>query len=74
MFFLGAALGLAGIFMDLSWLVAAGTVVLVVGVVLRALPEGDSDSRESEPSRREVSTPEPSMREPNTPEPGTPEP
>jgi len=35
-FFLGAALGLAGIFMDLSWLVAAGTVVLVVGVVLRA--------------------------------------
>jgi len=45
-FFLGAALGLAGIFMDLSWLVAAGTVVLVVGVVLRALPEGNSDSRE----------------------------
>jgi len=44
-FFLGAALGLAGIFMDLSWLVVAGMVVLLVGVLLRALPEGDSDSR-----------------------------
>lgn len=68
MFFLGAALGLAGIFMDLSWLVAAGMVVLLVGVLLRALPEGDSDSRESEPS-----TPEPKASEPNTSEPKTPE-
>ena len=74
MFFLGAALGLAGIFMDLSWLVVAGMVVLLVGVLLRALPEGDSDSRESEPSRPEVSTLEPGAREPSTREPGTPEP
>lgn len=68
MFFLGAALGLAGIFMDLSWLVVAGMVVLLVGVLLRALPEGDSDSRESEPSTPEPNTPEPSMPEPRTPE------
>jgi hypothetical protein len=67
-FFLGAALGLAGIFMDLSWLVVAGMVVLLVGVLLRALPEGDSDSRESEPSTPEPNTPEPSMPEPRTPE------
>lgn len=68
MFFLGAALGLAGIFMDLSWLVVAGMVVLLVGVLLRALPEGDSDLRESEPSTPEPNTPEPSMPEPRTPE------
>ena len=68
MFFLGATLGLAGIFMDLSWLVVAGMVVLLVGVLLRALPEGDSDSGESEPGTPEPSTPEPNTSEPKTPE------
>ena len=68
-FFLGAALGLAGIFLNRSWLVTAGMVVLLVGVLLRALPEGDPDSGEPGPSTqkpgmRPASTQEPKAREP----------
>lgn len=40
-FLLGAALGLAGIFLDDRRLVVAAVVVLAAGVVLRALPVGE---------------------------------
>ena len=48
-FFLGAALGLAGIFLDNSWLVTAGLIVLLVGVALRAWLARTPDSVEQEP-------------------------
>lgn len=41
-FFLGAALGLAGIFLDVSWLVTAALIVLLVGFVLRLSAAGDA--------------------------------
>ncbi len=53
-FFLGAAFGLAGIFFDISWLVATALVVLLAGVVLRRLALSDSGSDPQEPT-----TPEP---------------
>jgi hypothetical protein len=40
-FFLGAVLGLTGIFLDISWLVMAALVVLLGGVVLRMLAARD---------------------------------
>ncbi|MDE2763155.1 MAG: hypothetical protein OXQ94_15735 [Gemmatimonadota bacterium] len=39
-FVAGAALALAGIGMSLSWLVWVGIGVLVVGLLLRFLPDG----------------------------------
>ncbi len=48
-FFAGAVLGLAGIFLEISWLVTAALVVLLGGFALRALPVRDSDSQEREP-------------------------
>ena len=41
LFVVGAALALAGMGMSLSWLVCTGIGVLVVGLVLRFLPDGD---------------------------------
>ena len=41
LFVAAAALALVGMGMSLSWLVWAGVGVLVVGLVLRFLPEGD---------------------------------
>jgi len=48
-FFLGAVLGLAGIFLNIPWLVTAGLVVLLVAVVLRMAPARDPGSGEQEP-------------------------
>jgi hypothetical protein len=50
-FFLGAVLGLGGIFLDMSWLVTVALVVLLGGVVLRMLAARDSASSEQEPMR-----------------------
>ena len=49
-FFLGAVLGLGGIFLDIPWLVTAALVVLLGGVVLRMLAASDSASSEREPT------------------------
>ena len=49
-FFLGAVLGVGGIFLDISWLVTAALVVLLGGVVLRMLAARDSASSEQEPT------------------------
>ena len=49
-FFLGAVLGLGGIFLDISWLVTVALVVLLGGVVLRMLAARDSGSSEQEPT------------------------
>ncbi len=48
-FFAGAVLGLAGIFLEISWLVIAALVVLLGGFALRALLVRDSSSQEREP-------------------------
>ena len=48
-FFAGAVLGLAGLFLEISWLVTAALVVLLGGFVLRALLVRDSSSQEREP-------------------------
>ena len=48
-FFLGAVLGLAGIFLNIPWLVTAALVVLLVGVVLRMVLARDPGSGEQEP-------------------------
>lgn len=48
-FFLGAILGLAGIFLDASWLVTTALIVLLGGVVLRRLAARDAGSEEQEP-------------------------
>ena len=53
-FFLGAVLGLAGIFLNISWLVTVALVVLLLGVALRMAPAEDSGAQEEEPR-----TPEP---------------
>ncbi len=52
-FFLGAALGLAGIFLNISWLVTTALIVLVGGIVLRGLASRDSESGEQEPGLHE---------------------
>ena len=49
-FFLGAVLGLGGIFLDISWLVTVALIVLLGGVVLRMLAARDSASSEQEPT------------------------
>ena len=48
-FFLGAVLGLAGIFLDASWLLAAALIVLLGGTALRWLPSDEADSEDQEP-------------------------
>ena len=48
-FFLGAGLGLAGVFLNIPWLVTAALVVLLVGVALRMAPARDPGSGEQEP-------------------------
>ena len=48
-FFLGAVLGLAGIFLDVSWLRTAALVVLLGGVALRRFPIREPASGQEEP-------------------------
>ena len=52
-FFLGAVLGLAGIFLNISWLVTTALIVLLGGIVLRGLAGRDSGSEEQEPTTHE---------------------
>ncbi len=52
-FFAGAVLGLAGIFLEISWLVTGALFVLLGGFALRALPVRDSGSQEREPPIQE---------------------
>ena len=52
-FFLGAALGLAGILLNISWLVTTALIVLLGGIVLRGLASRDSKSGEQEPTLHE---------------------
>ncbi len=52
-FFLGAALGLAGILLNISWLVTTALIVLLGGIVLRGLARRDSQSGEQEPGLHE---------------------
>ena len=52
-FFLGAVLGLAGIFLNISWLVSAALIVLLGGVALRRWAGPDSESEEQEPTMHE---------------------
>ncbi len=52
-FFLGAVLGLAGIFLDVSWLVTAALIVLLVGFVLRLSAAGDAGPGGKEPTAPE---------------------
>ena len=48
-FFLGAVLGLAGIFLDNSWLVGAALIALLVGVVIGRLAAREPAPEEQEP-------------------------
>lgn len=48
-FALGAVLGLAGIFLDASWLLAAALIVLLGAMALRWLPSDEADSDDQEP-------------------------
>jgi hypothetical protein len=48
-FFLGAALGLFGIFLDNSLLVMVALVVLLLGVALRARAAREAGSEERDP-------------------------
>ncbi len=59
-FFFSAALGLAGIFLEISWLVTAALIVLMGGLALRAFAARDSGSEEQEPPIHER---EPTIRE-----------
>ena len=52
-FSLGAVLGLAGIFLNISWLVSAALIVLLGGVALRRWAAPDSESEEQEPTMHE---------------------
>ena len=52
-FSLGAVLGLAGIFLNISWLVWAALTVLLGGVALRRWAARDSESEEQEPTMHE---------------------
>ena len=52
-FFLGAVLGLAGIFLNISWLVTTALIVLLGGIALRGLAARDSGSEEQEPTTHE---------------------
>ena len=49
-FFLGAVLGLAGIFLNISWLVTTALIVLMGGLALRALAARASGSDGNEPA------------------------
>ncbi len=48
-FVIGAVLGLAGIFLDVSWLLAAALIVLFGATALRWLPSDEADSDDQEP-------------------------
>jgi hypothetical protein len=48
-FVLGAVLGLAGIFLDFSWLRTVALIVLLGGMALRWLPSNEADSEDEEP-------------------------
>ena len=48
-FSLGAVLGLAGVYLDVSWLLTATLIVLAGGMALRVWPARDSESEEQEP-------------------------
>ena len=50
-FFLGAVLGLAGIYFEISWLLIGGLVVLLGGMALRFLPVRGPDAEKREPKR-----------------------
>ena len=52
-FFLGAVLGLAGIYLDVSWLLTAALIVLFAGVVLRRWPAQDAESEDEGPGNPE---------------------
>ena len=52
-FMLGATLGLAGIFLDISWLITAALIVLLGGVALRGLAAREPDPGEQEPTTEE---------------------
>jgi hypothetical protein len=47
-FFLGAVLGLSGIYLEMPWLLAGALVVLVGSMALRFLPVRDPDASEGE--------------------------
>ena len=67
MFFVGATLGLAGIFLDTSWLVITALIVLLGGVALLGLAARNAGSREQEPTTHEQE-PTTHEQEPTTPE------
>ncbi len=48
LFSIGAALGLGGIWLESSWLVLSGTVVLIGGFGLRFLPNDPETGREED--------------------------
>ena len=52
-FFLSAVLGLAGVFLENSWLVTGALIVLMGGLALRAFTARDSDSDEVESTEQE---------------------
>ena len=52
-FFFGAVLGLAGIFLNISWLVTTALIVLLGGIVVRGLAVRDPGSEEQEPTTHE---------------------
>ncbi len=52
-FFLGAILGLAGILLNISWLVTTALIVLLGGVALRGLAGRDAGAEEQEPTTHE---------------------
>jgi hypothetical protein len=58
-FFLGAALGLAGIFLDISWLVTAALIVLAGGVLLRVWAVRASRGANASPGGQAPPAPEP---------------
>ena len=49
-FFVGALLGLAGVFLDASWLMTTALIVLLAGVALRVFASRDSGAGDQEPT------------------------
>ena len=48
-FFLGGFLGIAGIYLEISWLLTGALIVLLGGMLLRFLPAPDMDLEEHDP-------------------------